>query len=230
MKIRSDFSRKEVVRPGEAEWVPSPQPGVDRLMLDRIGDEIARATSLVRFAPGSSFPFHEHGGGEEIFVLEGVLEDEHGIYPAGTYLRDPIGTAHTPFTKDGCLIFVKLRQFAVGDTARVVINTNEGAWLSHGPIGPATKRLHEFDGAVTSLMYFPPGVQLEHHVHDVGQELLILEGTFSDEGGDYPKGSWVRFPTGSAHAPYSLSGCLLLAKAGHFPAEADLYAESQPST
>ncbi|MGB8276548.1 MAG: cupin domain-containing protein [Methylovirgula sp.] len=217
MKIRADFSQKEIVRLGEAEWVASPQPGVDRLMLDRIGEEIARATSLVRFAPGSFFPFHEHGGGEEIFVLEGALEDEHGVYRAGTYLRDPIGTAHLPFTKDGCLLFVKLWQFAPDDTARVVIDTKAGAWLSHGPIGPATKRLHEFDGEVTSLMYFPPGVQLEYHVHEVGQEVLVLDGTFSDEDGDYPKGTWVRFPEGSAHAPYSLSGCTLLAKAGHLP-------------
>jgi anti-sigma factor ChrR (cupin superfamily) len=224
MKIRSDFSRKEIVRPGEVEWVASPQPGVDRLMLDRIGEEIARATSLVRFAPGTSFPFHEHGGGEEIFVLEGMLEDEHGIYPAGTYIRDPVGTAHRPFTKDGCLLFVKLWQFAAGDTTRVVIDTRAGAWLSRGPIGPATRLLHEFDGEVTSLMYFPPGVQLEHHVHDMGQELLILEGTFSDADGDYPKGSWVRFPVGSAHAPYSTSGCTLMAKAVHFPVPDALHA------
>ncbi|MHB8884200.1 MAG: cupin domain-containing protein [Methylovirgula sp.] len=224
MKIRADFSKKEVVRPEDAAWVASPQPGVDRLMLDRIGDEIARATSLVRFAPGSFFPFHEHGGGEEIFVLEGGLEDEHGTYPAGTYLRDPVGTSHRPFTKEGCLLFVKLWQFAPQDKARVVIDTRAGAWLSHGPIGPATKLLHEFGDEVTSLMHFPPGIQLAHHVHDVGQELLVLEGTFSDEGGDYPKGTWVRFPAGSAHAPFSISGCTLLAKAGHLPVHQDFTA------
>jgi anti-sigma factor ChrR (cupin superfamily) len=217
MKIRADFSKKEIVRPGDAEWVASPQPGVNRLMLDRIGEEVARATSLVYFSPGSSFPPHDHGGGEEILVLDGVLEDEHGSYPAGTYLRDPVGTKHQPFSKDGCLIFVKLRHFRPGDNARVVMDTNAGAWLSHGPTGPSTKLLHEFEGEVTSLMYFPPGVQLERHVHDTGQELFILDGTFSDEDGDYPMGTWIRFPEGSAHAPYSLSGCMLLAKAGHLP-------------
>ena len=219
MKIRADFSQKEVVRPGEAEWVASPQAGVDRLMLDRIGEEIARATSLVRFAPGSFFPFHEHGGGEEILVLEGVLEDEYGTYPAGTYVRDPVGTSHQPFTKTGCLLFVKLWHFAPNDTVRKVIDTQAGAWLSHGPVGPATKTLHEFGGEVTSLMYFPPGVQLDRHVHEVGQELLVLDGTFSDEEGDYPKGTWVRFPEGSAHAPYSMQGCTLFAKAGQLPSQ-----------
>lgn len=219
MRIRADFSKKEIVRPGEVEWVSSPQPGVDRLMLDRIGDEIARATSLVRFAPGTSFPFHAHGGGEEILVLEGVWEDEHGTYPAGTYLRDPVGTAHEPFTKEGCLLFVKLWQFQKGDSARIVRDTKAGTWQSHGPGGPATKLLHEFGDETTSLMYFPPGVQLAHHVHDQGQELFILDGVFVDEDGDYPKGTWVRFPEGSSHAPYSLTGCTLLAKAGHFSAE-----------
>ena len=219
MRIRADFSRKEVVGPDDALWVASPQPGVDRLMLDRIGDEVARATSLVRFAPGSIFPFHEHGGGEEIFVLEGSLEDEHGTYPAGTYLRDPIGTSHQPFSKEGCLLFVKLWQFAPQDRARVVLDTKAGAWLSHAPLGPATQLLHEFGGEVTSLMLFPPGIQLARHVHEVGQELLVLEGTFSDESGDYPKGTWIRFPAGSAHAPFSISGCTLLTKVGHLPVQ-----------
>ncbi len=224
MNIRADFTQKEVVRPGEALWVASPQQGVDRLMLDRIGEEIARATSLVRFAPGSCFPLHEHGGGEEIFVLEGVLQDEHGIYPAGTYLRDPIGSSHRPFTKEGCLLFVKLWQFAPDDKARVVIDTNAGPWQSNGCEGAALKRLHEFDGESTLLMRFPPGVQIAHHVHEVGQELLILDGIFSDESGDYPKGTWVRFPAGSAHAPFSGPGCTLLAKAGHLPAKKSLHA------
>ena len=182
MQIRADFSKKEIVRPGDADWVPSPQPGVDRLRLDQIGDEIARATSLVYFSAESSFPFHEHGGGEEILVLDGTLEDEHGTYPAGTYIRDPVGTAHKPFSKEGCLIFVKLWQFAAGDTKGVVINTSEGAWLSRDPMGPSTKLLHEFDSEVSSLMYFPPGIQLERHVHETGQEISILDGTFSDEG------------------------------------------------
>lgn len=218
MKIRADFSKKEIVRLGEAEFVASPQPGVERLMLDRIGEEIARATSLVRFAPGSSFPFHEHGGGEEIFVLEGTLEDEHGIYPAGTYLRDPVGTRHKPFSANGCLIFVKLWQFQKADDTRIVLDTNAGGWTSRTPQSLSTRLLHGFGGEVTSLMHFPPGIALERHVHETGQEILILDGTFSDEDGDYPKGSWVRFPQGSAHAPYSLSGCTLLAKAGHFTA------------
>jgi anti-sigma factor ChrR (cupin superfamily) len=215
MQVRADFSRKEVVRPGEAQWVASPQKGVDRLMLDRIGDEIARATSLVRFEPGSFFPFHEHGGGEEIFVVEGLLEDEHGRYPAGTYLRDPAGTAHSPFTKDGCLLFVKLWQFSPEDVTRVVIATQPGDWMRAGMDGVAVQPLHDFAGESTYLIRLAPGMQLDHNSHPAGEEILVLEGTFSDEYGDYPAGTWIRDPAGSAHTPFSKSGCTLLIKAGH---------------
>ena len=69
-------------------------------MLDRIGDEVARATSIVRYAPGSSFARHEHAKGEEFLVLEGIFSDDSGDYPAGFYVRNPPGSGHTPFRKD----------------------------------------------------------------------------------------------------------------------------------
>jgi anti-sigma factor ChrR (cupin superfamily) len=215
MQIRADFSRKEVVRPGDAPWVASPQKGVDRLMLDRIGDEIARATSLVRFEPGSFFPFHEHGGGEEIFIVEGSLEDEHGRYPAGTYMRDPIGTSHSPFTEGGCLLFVKLWQFSPQDKTRVIIETQPGEWMRAGMDGMAVQPLHDFAGESTYLIRLAPGMQLAHNTHPAGEEILVLDGTFSDEFGDYPAGTWIRDPAGSAHTPFSKSGCTLLIKSGH---------------
>jgi hypothetical protein len=58
-------------------------------MLDRIGDEVARATSIVRYAPASHFSPHVHDGGEEFLVLEGTFQDEHGDYPVGSYVRNP---------------------------------------------------------------------------------------------------------------------------------------------
>jgi anti-sigma factor ChrR (cupin superfamily) len=217
MQVRADFSRREVVRPGEAEWVASPQKGVDRLMLDRIGDEIARATTLVRFEPDSFFPHHVHGGGEEVFVVDGLFEDEFGRYPAGTYLRDPIGTSHSPFTKDGCLLFVKLWQFSPKDVTRVVIETKPGDWMRAGRDGMAVLPLHDFEGESTYLIRLAPGLRLERNMHPAGEEILVLDGTFSDEHGDYPAGTWIRDPAGSEHTPYSTSGCTVFVKAGHLP-------------
>jgi len=221
MQVRADFSRKEVVQTREEGWIPSPQKGVDRLMLDRVGEEIARATSLVRFGPGSFFPHHEHGGGEEIFVIEGCLEDEHGRYPAGTYLRDPVGSSHTPFTKEGCTIFVKLWQFVAGDDVRVLHETAKPeGWMRAGRDGLAVQPLHEFAGEQTYLIRLAPGVKLEdNQQHPAGEEILVLDGTFSDEFGDYAAGTWIRDPAGSAHSPYSKTGCTLLVKSGHLTRE-----------
>jgi anti-sigma factor ChrR (cupin superfamily) len=78
------------------------------VMLDRIGDEVVRATSIVRYAPGSHFSAHTHGGGEEFFVLNGVFQDEHGDYPVGSYVRNPPTSSHVPGSDLGCVIFVKL--------------------------------------------------------------------------------------------------------------------------
>jgi len=107
--INAEFDQRVALPPpGAGDWVTSPTAGVTRRMLDRVGDEVARATSLVRYAPASRFERHEHGGGEEILVLEGLFQDEHGSYPAGSWLRNPRWSRHTPFTgREGALIYVK---------------------------------------------------------------------------------------------------------------------------
>ncbi len=218
MKIRADFAQRAIVRPGDAAWTPSPQAGVDRIMLDRIGEEIARATSFVRFSPGSFFPFHEHGGGEEVFVLDGVFADEFGRYPAGTYLRDPIGSSHAPYAEAGCTIFVKLWQFAPDDKARVVIDTASAAWEPTATPGLAIKALHSFAGVSTSIIRLAPGLRYDWTLDRGGAEALILDGGFRDFDGDYPKGSWIRDPGGcERNLVSSQEGCALLIKTGHLP-------------
>jgi anti-sigma factor ChrR (cupin superfamily) len=206
-----------VVRPDEADWTPSPQPGVDRFMLDRIGEEIARATSLVRFSPGSFFPFHEHGGGEEVFVVDGVFEDEYGRYPAGTYLRDPIGSSHAPFAKEGCTLFVKLWQFAADDKERVVVDTASAAWKQTATPSLVVKPLHSFARVSTSLVQMAPGLRLNRALESRGEEILVLEGAFADGEGEYSKGAWIRDPGGRETAIVSQDGCALLVKTGHLP-------------
>src|SRR6202045_3584211 len=115
MNLNSDFGARATVHAARLDWTPSPIPGVDRRLLDRIGDEVARATSIVRYAPASSFSAHSHGGGEEFLVLDGVFQDEHGDYPAGSYVRNPPTSRHTPGSAPGCVVFVKLWQFDLDD-------------------------------------------------------------------------------------------------------------------
>src|SRR3712207_8291229 len=133
MRINDDLSRPVIVHAAKLDWVPSPAAGVDRRMLFRIGGEVARATSIVRYAPGGAFPRHAHGGGEEIIVLEGAFQDEHGDYPAVSYFRSPPGTSHVPASKDGCTIFVRLWQFRDGDQAQIVRRPGEGQTMEPRP-------------------------------------------------------------------------------------------------
>src|SRR5210317_2073117 len=128
MQLHADLTQRAVVQSTALDWIPSPMPGVDRRMLDRNGAEVARATSIVRYAPESFFSAHSHGGGEEFFVLDGVFSDENGDYTKGMYVRNPVGSRHTPFSKEGGTIFVKLHQFDPDDQASVRIDTTCEQW------------------------------------------------------------------------------------------------------
>lgn len=216
MQLRANFDEGAVVRPDDYEWSQSPANGVERMMLDRIGGEVARATTIVRFAPDTSFDAHEHGGGEEFLVLHGVFSDEHQDYPAGTYVRNPIGTSHTPHIgESGATILVKLHQFAPDDAAHFHVDTNEIAFAPGASEGVTEALLHEHATERVRMVRFEPGVQLPTHAHTGGEELFVLQGSFSDEAGHYPAGTWVRNPDGTSHAPRSDEGCLLWIKTGH---------------
>ena len=215
--LNSDFSQRVVVRPDDYNWVDSPMPGVERMMLDRIGDEVARATSIVRYKPFSEFSPHEHSGGEEFLVLEGVFSDEHADYPAGSYVRNPIGTAHQPrIGAEGATILVKLHQFKVEDKEQKVIDTNSQPWHQGLVAGLTVMPLHEFETEHVALVKWAPNTQFNPHKHWGGEEIFVLEGTFHDEHGAYPKGSWIRSPHLSQHTPFTKEdGALILVKTGH---------------
>jgi len=226
MRINADFDQRVVVRPGDSEWIPSPMAGVERWMLDRIGREVGRATSLVRYAPNSYFSAHSHGGGEEFFVLEGTFSDENGDYPAGTYVRKPIGSSHTPFSAEGCTIFVKLHQFDPDDQEQKVIRTHEERFLPGLVDGLSVLPLHEFGTEHVALVRWQPGTRFNRHQHWGGEEILVLEGTFEDEHGSYPAGSWIRSPHRSEHTPFSKDGCLIYVKTGFIGKMTDAWAAS----
>ena len=215
MNVNADFNARVAIDARNMPWIASPQAGVERKMLDRVGDEVARATSIVRYAPGSVFAPHTHELGEEFLVLTGTFEDDQGAYPAGTYVRNPPGSRHRPFSTAGCEIFVKLRQFQAGDDARVVIDTSQAAFRPGLVPGLTVLPLHEYGSEHVALVRWAPGTRFQVHTHWGGEEILVLEGTFSDEYGDYPAGSWLRSPHLSRHQPFSDEGCLIYVKVGH---------------
>jgi anti-sigma factor ChrR (cupin superfamily) len=215
MDVNADFTARAVVDTRGTPWIASPQAGVERKMLDRVGDEVARATSIVRYAPGSAFAPHTHELGEEFLVLSGTFEDDQGAYPAGTYVRNPPGSQHRPFSTAGCEIFVKLRQFQAGDDAQIVIDTSSAAFRPGLVPGLSVLPLHEYGSEHVALVRWAPGTRFQAHTHWGGEEILVLEGIFSDEYGDYPAGSWLRSPHLSRHQPFSDPGCLIYVKVGH---------------
>ncbi len=220
IQINADFAQRAVQRLADARWQPSPLAGVERWMLDRVGGEVARATSLVRYASGSRFERHVHGGGEEILVLDGVFTDEAGDHSAGTYLRNPPGSAHAPLSREGCLLFVKLRQFAVDDLEPVRIDTRSEPWRQGVVPGLSVMPLHEHNGISTALVRWAPDTQFHAHTHPGGEEILVIDGVFHDEFGRYPKGSWRRSPRWSRHAPFTgPEGALIYVKVGHLGAK-----------
>ncbi len=217
MRLNADFSERVVIRPADYQWVDSPMPGVERMMLDRIGDEVARATSLVRYAPGSVFSQHVHSGGEEFLVLDGEFGDEHQVYPVGTYVRNPIGSSHTPKVGDqGCVILVKLHQFASDDQTQIVIDTRTTEWSQGLVPGLKVLSLHEYEGEHVALVRWAPETRFDSHKHWGGEEIFVIEGVFYDEHGEYPAGSWIRSPHLSEHMPFTKAeGALIYVKVGH---------------
>lgn len=216
MRIRADFDERVAVHPSPDLWVPSPAGGVHRLMLDRVGGEVARATSLVRFAPGSRFPAHTHGGGEEFLVLEGVFEDETGAFPAGSYVRNPAGTRHAPASGPGCLLFVKLWQFAPDDRKLVIRRAFDTPLQPvAGAPGVRAAVLHRHGEEEVRVERWAPGTRI-HRTVEGGCEILCLAGGFAEGGESFGRRSWLRLPPGGRlEAEAGGEGALVWTKSGH---------------
>lgn len=216
MEINADFSGRAAVQTDNLDWVPSPMNGVDRRMLDRIGGEVARATSIVRYAQGSAFPEHTHSGGEEFIVLEGVFQDEHSDYPAGTYVRNPVGTHHIPRSEPGCTIFVKLWQFDPQDQEQFAVDLNTADLTPDENLAGVSRHvLAARDYEHVSLEHWKPGTDVAL-ADEGGLEILVLDGTISVDGVSYSEQDWLRLPAGeTAGVIAGDEGARLWIKRGH---------------
>ena len=217
--ISGNLSIRSAVNTNDMAWASSPSGTVWRKRVHLVGaPESGQVTSVVRYEPGASFPAHDHPEGEEILVLDGVFSDEHGDWPAGTYLLNPEGFRHAPFSREGCLLFVKLRQFPGRDREHHAVDTTGLEWVKTPIAGVLHKPLYQQAG-------FADRMQLERWEADAelgridyaeGVELFVLEGEFEDDEGAYPAGSWLRFPPGSGHRPRTDTGCMMYVKLGGF--------------
>jgi len=212
--INMDFTQVAYLLTGDQKWEKSPADGVSRIPLEREETESGHTTSFVKFEPNSFFPAHTHPHGEEIYVLEGIFSDENGDYPAGTYIRNPPGSHHKPFTREGCTLFVKLDQFQPDDEKHVVVRADEQNWQS-GIGNLKITSLHSHNGENTALVWWPENEVFQPHTHFGGEEVVVIKGSFIDEHGTYPAGSWIRSPHMSKHFPHVKEETLILVKVGH---------------
>jgi len=208
MKVRADFAETVYVTPETWRWQPSPEAGVERVMLDRVGEEVAVATSFVRYAEHSKFPPHKHDLGEEFIVLEGEFGDEHGRYPPLSYVRNPPGTAHAPFSDPGCLIFVKLRQFSLGDSRqfveRIVDEPVEVGWQ--------TSQLHTYEGELVESISCAGELEVELPTTEFIRELLVLSGRIEWQGQVFDRLGWIRLAPESVAVFKTLEPSLVFTK------------------
>jgi quercetin dioxygenase-like cupin family protein len=184
-RLNNDLSQRAIMHGASLPWTASPLPGVERRPLYRLGGEQARATSLVRYAPGSHFSAHLHSGGEEFLVIDGVFEDEHGRYPAGSYVRNPPGSRHTPGASEGCMIFVRLRQFHSEDREQLATELNV-----HGD-----QLLFENRHERVWIQAIQANARIELS-NPRGLELLVLDGAVAGEDFLLQPLSWMRLPPG----------------------------------
>ena len=216
MVINAKFDRRVVVHSAQMNWVNSPMTGVVRRPLDRVGDEIARATSIVKYAPGSHFSAHVHTGGEEFLVLEGVFQDEHGDFPAGSYVRNPPQSSHTPGSKEGCVIFVKLWQFDLGDRQHVHLNIDHTETQTHLTQAGVTERaLYSDKHEQVSVQHWHANCDVEFAFPE-GAEILVLDGCFKEGVDVLTKHSWLRLPLRTHFkATAGENGAKIWIKTGH---------------
>ena len=214
--LNMNFLERLVIETADMSWQPSPAQGVWRKPLEREDKESGHTTSIVKYDAGSAFKQHPHPMGEEIFVLEGVFSDEFGDYPAGTYIRNPPNSVHAPFSKEGCVLFVKLNQFDEQDTETIRVHTLDTQW-QQGQGNLQVMPLHSHAHEHTALVKWPAGEQFVPHKHFGGEEILVLSGEFIDEQGKYPEGTWLRSPHMSEHHPFVEQETIILVKVGHLP-------------
>lgn len=215
MKIHADLSKRAHVDSASLDWIASPMAGVERRMLERDGEEVARATSLVRYAPGSSFSAHSHDMGEEFLVLDGVFSDESGDFPKGMYVRNPPGSSHVPSSEPGAVILVKLRQMQTDDDAFVRVNTLDPAGWQKGREGEHILPLFIRPDEEVVMLQWEGGTRFLSQEFPGGAEYFVLDGAFEDDTGRYDQGTWLRLPPGSNQTIKVEHGARVWRKTGH---------------
>lgn len=196
MNVNADFSQRVMLHGDSIAWEPSPMAGVDRRRLDRVDAQNDRVTTIVRYAPDSQFSSHVHTGGEEFIVLEGVFEDDYGDWPEGSYIRNPPQSSHTPGSKEGCTIFVKLWQFDPDDRTFVHAQRHKlGAVADRDREGVLSSPVFKDEREDVRFEQWQAGAKFTLNAEG-GAEVFVIEGGFVQGGDELRRHSWLRMPVG----------------------------------
>ncbi|WP_193370891.1 cupin domain-containing protein [Pelagibius marinus] len=222
--LNADFRRPAAMDTAKMEWQASPSPTVWRKRLDLVDGEFSRVTSVVRYDADSAFHEHGHPQGEEILVLDGVFSDEHGDYPVGTFLLNPPGFRHAPFSKDGCIIFVKLCQFPGDDREHVVVDTTQAEWRGAGPGVEVLPLYHDdhYPEDITMLRLAGgtnlPADYIDASAAAKGLEIFVVSGELKEGDDRYGAGAWLREPSGTDRGFVAAADTTLYLKRNHLSA------------
>jgi len=213
--LNTDFTRRAEMFSADMDWVD--EDGRARKVLYRdLSGPAPRMTAVVRYPAGTRLPRHGHPAGEEVFVLDGVLEDDDGAYPAGSYVLLPAGSGHGTASRDGCTFFVRQGQYPGDGRPRVVLDTNAMDWQPGRIEGLESKVLFKDDATdeLVRLVRVAPGCMVPDHAHPHGEEAFLISGDVVDPRGTFGPGCWTRDPADSHHWARSEGGALLYVRSG----------------
>ena len=217
-EINAECDKLVIIRPDEMVWETTDQSGVSRIVLERVNNErLGRETYLIRLDPDTELAPETLNSRIEIFVVEGTFSDGHGEYEARTFIMNPPGTTYTAASRDGCTIYAKRLNGFEDDDQRVVTALSGAEWTPFGhrvaEVVPFYK--HDQRDVVARVGKVFPNATIMEHDHPGGEEVLILDGVFIDQFGDGVPGTWLRYPIGLAHAPYTANeGALIYIRDG----------------
>ena len=223
--MKSEEQRKHVT--SELAWTATGTPGVEKKVLVARNESGMHEVSILRLGPGARLPSLHQGWGIEVVVLEGAWQLPEGTLGENGYSRRPPGEMDAGSTETGCTLYVRSGPFAEDDQELVHLQAGEEPWLA-GQGNLRVKPLHSMGSGGTALVHWPAGERFIRHQHWGGEEIFVLSGTFRDEHGTYPKGTWIQSPHLSTHHPFVEEETVIFVKTGHLPEDREI--QNAPST
>lgn len=218
-EVNADMSAHIIIHSNDMTWEETGAPGLTRKRFELVLDPVkGRETSLYKFDPGTALPEFPLDERTEIMVLEGEVSDGQGAYAEGVYVRLPPNEPVALSSDTGGVILVRKRQGVGAGSTRIMVDSNSpDAWENWGGRGSHKVQLYDA-GELPEASWLGrmlPDLHIPDHDHAGGEEVFILQGEIEDAHGVAGPGTWMRFPVGFRHAPFSHSEvCVMIVREG----------------